>query len=321
MRGRRILVALAAATVVALGGSALAQIPPAEEPPAIEARGVIVPSIVLFGDTVRARVDVTLDRERVDVDSVRVAADFQIWEVVGDPERSRRDAGSTTYLRTTYVLRCLTSPCIPNNFSLPTEFDPARVSYEQLGGETRERESVRVQWPVVLLYSRFAITLSEGTGGSTIPWRADLVSMPDVSYRVAPGFVLAFLLTAAGLFAVAALALAYVAWPRRAPPPPEPEPEPEPEPQVLLTPLEQALALLEDPVRLNGAADQRRALELVAEELEDRGERDIARAARTLAWSEEVPRVEVTSGLAARVREAIGDVEEETEEGDDAALD
>ena len=39
-------------------------------------------------------------------------------------------------------------------------------------------------------------------------------------------------------------------------------------PERVLSPLEQALALLEEAVRVNGAADQRRALELVAEELE-----------------------------------------------------
>ena len=109
--------------------------------------------------------------------------------------------------------------------------------------------------------------------------------------------VLAVLLTIGGA------ALAFVAIPRRQPAP-EPEPEPEPEPLPLLTPLEQALELLEDASRADGAEDRRRALELVAEVL-DLGHPDLARAARTLAWSEDDPLVEQTSGLATRVRTHI----------------
>ncbi len=38
---------------------------------------------------------------------------------------------------------------------------------------------------------------------------------------------------------------------------------------------------------MNGAADRRRALELVAEEMEERGDVRIARRARSMAWSED----------------------------------
>ena len=72
---------------------------------------------------------------------------------------------------------------------------------------------------------------------------------------------------------------------------------------VSLTPLEQALALLEaqpDPTR--GPGPQRQALELVAEELGRRGEHDLELSARRLAWSEDVPALEDTSALARDVR-------------------
>jgi hypothetical protein len=113
---------------------------------------------------------------------------------------------------------------------------------------------------------------------------------------------MALLLAAAALAAIAAMALGYLAWPPRVPAaPPEPEPEPPPEP---LSPLEQALVLLEQSIRVDGATDQRRALELVAEELElaEWGDRDLARTARALAWSKGVPPVVETTRLAARVR-------------------
>ena len=102
---------------------------------------------------------------------------------------------------------------------------------------------------------------------------------------------------------VAGGALAYVGWPRRQV---EPEPEPEPEPELLLTPLERALELLEDAAGANGAADQRRSLELVSEVLGERGEEDgLAQTARELAWSPTAPPPEATRELAARVRAAL----------------
>jgi len=284
-----------------------------ESPEAIAAQGILTPRTVLFGDTVRARVDVLLDRARVDPDSVRVSAQFAPWEVVAEPERVRRNAGSTTYVQTTFVLRCLTSPCVPPGQTAPLEFGPARVTYRSPAGGEQQRESIRVDWPVLTVYSRFASASFDGRTGAATPWRADLLTMPGVSYRVAPGVALVALIAGALLLAVAGALLAVLAWPRRAPAPP---PEPEVMPAPVLSPLEQALALLEDTARADGAEDRRRALELVAEELVER-DAEIARSARVLAWSEDVPAADETSGLAARVRSAIEEeeAEEEKEEG------
>jgi hypothetical protein len=89
----------------------------------------------------------------------------------------------------------------------------------------------------------------------------------------------------------------------------------------VLSPLEQALELLEDSIRVNGAAEQRRALEQVAEQLElsEWGDSKLAREARVLAWSEDVPPVEQTTSLAARVRDVLPEVEEPSENGDGSA--
>jgi hypothetical protein len=276
-------------------------------PDGIDVHGLLEPSIILFGDTIKARVDVMLDRRKVDAGSVRVAANFVPWEIVGEPARTRRDSGARTYLRTTYTLRCLSGPCLPGNQSSALDFDRGRVSFVRLGSTAGARESKPISWPTLLVYSRFAAaTLAsprEPLNPNPNPWRADLVSFPAVSYRVAPGFLLAALLGAAAVLVAAGAALAYRAIPRRGPPPP-PEPEPEPEPEPVLTPLEQALVLLEDASRANGAEDRRRALELVAEVLE-RDHSALARAAKALAWSEDDPLVEETSGLATRVRSTI----------------
>jgi hypothetical protein len=267
----------------------------------IGARAVLSPRTVLFGDLVNARVEVIIENTVVDPDSVRVAISFAPWAIVGQPERTQRDAGTKTYLRTSWVLRCLISPCVPSGQVAPLEFDAARVSYVKDG----KRTSAPVQWPLLTVYSRFASANFEGgsQAGPATPWRADLLTMPEVSYRVSPWVVVGLALALGAAFAAGGIALAVVAWPRRTPAPP-PEPEPEPLPQ--LTPLEQALELLEDASREDGVEDRRRSLELVAEVLEaHEGAGDIVRRAKVLAWSEEAPAVHDTSGLAASVRSRL----------------
>jgi hypothetical protein len=305
VRLRRLLVLGGLVLAAALPEAAASQQGPTffvPEDRLVEGSAALSPRIVLFGDTVRARVDLVFSRDDVDPDSVRISTSFPPWEVVGEPQRRRRDAGEMTHLRTTYVIRCLTGPCVPSGQVAPLEFSPARVSFAGPGGEQATRGSTRVVWPVLTVYSRFA-SASADRQSSTSPWRADVVTMPAVSYRVAPGLLLVLALAGGALLTLGGLALVYVAWPRREPAPP---PEPEPEPLPLLTPLEQALELLEDSAREDGTADRRRALELVAEVLAERGDSDdLVRSARVLAWSEDDPAVEETSGLAAQVRPLV----------------
>jgi hypothetical protein len=286
---------------------------PAESPTGIVARVTLSPRIIFFGDTMQLLVDVLLDRGRVDPDSVRIAAQLVPWEIVGSPRRDRRDAEGTTHLRWTYTLRCLTGGCAPPRTAAPLEFDPARVSYAAPSAGTGERSSITVEFPVLVVYSRYTAASFEDTADTPAPWRADVSTLPAVSYRLSPNLALVLLLGASALLVAAAGVLVYAAWPRRAPAPP---PEPEPEPFPSLTPLEQALALLEESVRTDGAGDQRRALELVAEELEEWGDEDLAGAARVLAWSEGIPEPEETRELAGRVRAEL-----ERELGERAELD
>jgi hypothetical protein len=323
-----VVIALLTAAVVVLastigggGESSAPKVPSAEiapgnaRPPGtglprtgIQASGTIEPRIILFGDTITARVDVLLDRRRVDPASVRVGGEFLPWELVGTPTRTRTDSGPNTRVETTFMLRCTGSPCLPGNVSTALDFTPARVSYARPSAGPGERSAMRVAFPILLLYSRFAAANAVSTAGPPGQnlWRADLTSFPAASYRLAPGVLVPTLLVLAVLLAAAGAVLAFVAVPRRKAVP-EPEPEPEPEPVIVLTPLEQALELLVDASRADGAQDRRRALELVAEVL-DLEHPELARTARTLAWSEDDPLVEQTSGLATRVRATIATI-------------
>ncbi len=281
----------------------------AEDEPPIQARADLAPRSVRFGDTVRALVEVTLDRNRVDPDSVRLRADFSPWKQVANPERLRRDGETTTSLRMTYVLRCLTSACISTeetavltDKSFQT-FGLARVTYTapQATGSSG-RDSLQVPWPRLIVDARYSARDAQSAGASATGWRADLLSLPAVTYSVTPGLLFALLLVAGTLLAIAAGAFAHLARLRRAPPA---RPRAEGPPEPVLTPLERALALLEDPARVDGAGDQRRALELVAAALAEHGDMKLALASRALAWSEPVPGVRETNGLAVRARSAL----------------
>jgi hypothetical protein len=264
----------------------------------IAAVGTISPQIVLFGDTATARVDVTLDRTQIDPRRVHVKARFGLWSPVGAPVVERQDSGDTAYLRTTFVIRCLESLCVPARGTEKYDFTPARVSYEMPHGESTERLVLDAQWPALFVHSRLEATDFRERDPLQAPWRADL-SLPAVTYRIGPWSLVAVLLAAGIAFLVAAAVLLYRLLPERRelpvlPPPPPPEP--------VLSPLEQALALLEAQAAEDGVAERRRALELVADELAVWDERSLERTARTLAWSEEEPAPAATQALAAMVR-------------------
>jgi hypothetical protein len=270
----------------------------------IDALGTIQPRIVLFGDTIEARIDVVVDPARVDPDSVRVSAAFSPWEVVGGPTRARTDTAAMSRLRTTYVLRCLSVLCLSPGQSTQTVFPPMRMTFSTAGraGRAAQKRTASINWPVMTAFSRYSTSSFEGRQGLVTPWHADLLTFPALSRRLPAGLLIVVLVGAAVLLVGVGGALLYAAWPRReAALPLEPE-EPPPPP---LTPLQQALVLLEDAARSNGAEERRRSLELVAEVLEESGDVELARAARDLAWSASSPAVEKTSNLAIRVRESL----------------
>jgi hypothetical protein len=326
--GRRVLLGLglgaaaagaATAAVLTVGSGdseRAARVPGAQ---AVEAHVGLSPRIVLFGDTVTARIDVLADRSRVDPGSVQVVQEFSPWSVLAEPVRTRDDADGVTHVVTSFVLRCVISSCVPPRDGGQLEFNPTRVSYQVQQEGKLVRRAVTVRWPVLVVHSRLVASDFDQREAIAAPWKADLLRMPAATYRVSPGTAFPLLIGAGAAFCLLGVALAVIGFPRRAPAPPEPEPEPEPEP--VLPPLEQALVLLESGERTNGAADQRRALELVAEEMALRGDMQLERTARALAWSEEAPPLVETSGLAALVRAALEAEAEQAEPPEESGAD
>jgi hypothetical protein len=264
---------------------------------------------VQFGDTVTAKIEVTVDRSRVDPDSIRLNTDFTPWKPIGAPETLRHDGKSTTYLETRYTLRCLESFCTTQDETGVQDFRAARVTYSALGDRSvAGARTLQAAWPDLLVSARYAPPgASQGVRQPATRWQADLVSLPAATYRLGPWLLVVLLLAGAVLFAGAAVALFARTRPRAAP---TVVAAPAQGGGPVLTPLEYALRLLEDSSRVNGSGDQRRALELVADGLVHRGDGPLARTARALAWSRPVPKIDETQGLARRARKVLQEEEE-----------
>ena len=309
IRRRAIIAAAVAAVVVGVvalaaailgtggGGSAL----PNGEP--LAATASVDPTVVYFGDETTARIDIAVDRDKVDPDRVRIATDFRPFDRLGQ-HKTRRDAGRITYIRETYRLRCLSRACVQVPPAIAaaaggakpsgrraTQFRPARI-------DIRGRTSVQpllLQWPTVESVTRVNQAESQL---QTFFYHADLTP-PARSYALSPSSLLWLLLVA--VLALLAVPVTLVArrlraYRRARGPAPTPE----------LSPLERALRLLDWANRQTDGEDRRRALELVALELLRGGRDELGGEARELAWSPPTPPPEEAGKLGTRVRGATG---------------
>jgi len=265
----------------------------------------LTPTAHLFGEFVHARVDVIVDREKLDPDRVRTTLDFLPYRIQSGVERSREDFPRFTRLRWEATLRCLTIACVPSRLQSVLgdqegrgerrtyRFKPAQVVYDDpKTGKVRPLR--KVFWPPLDAISRLSPDEQEipsyaslGPGGE---FSATLAPVAEPTYRV-PSWLLG------GALLVAALAL--LAFPvtlvvrefRRR--------RPAPESEQRLSPLELAVLRVER-VRDHGdAEEQREALEALAHELDGDGR---AARVRALAWRAETPAAADTTALIAELR-------------------
>ena len=245
-----------------------------EEP--IVGTALLTPEQHLFGDAVRARVELIVDGKRVDPDSVEIGANFDPYRELRPVEVTRSEDGTLTKLRYDYVLGCLVSQCLPRGAGR-VELGGVAVNYLRRGES--EPSAATVEWVPIRAAGRIDPDQLDQAA-----LRSDLRDLPSASYRVSPRTVELVALVLAVLFAVGAAILILRLLPL----------------DRLATrlgarfadkrsPLEQALALVRESAASGSAEEERRALERLAVELRRARSPALAGDASRLAWSQPVP--------------------------------
>ena len=296
--------ALTAVAVLVLAAPADAQLPGGR---ALTAEVSLSPSTHLFGDTVVATVDVVADPREFDPDRLRVVPRFRPYEPVGGVREERRRAGGLVHIRYRATLRCLHVGCLApreettlgaqeegraERHTIP--LPPVEVLYR--GSDGRESILLTRHFPPVQVVSRIN-TAGTGQDLRRGAFTASLAPPPP-TYRVSPGVLAAAALGAAGLLALFPAALLARALRRRLLAARAWRP---------LPPFERALALVQwSAQREDGAEERRKALEALAAVLAERGEAELAAAARRAAWAADEPPREHAAALGDEARAAVG---------------
>ncbi|HEY2072660.1 MAG TPA: hypothetical protein VGG88_03710 [Gaiellaceae bacterium] len=260
---------------------------PAGPPPArpLAARAALVPAQTLFGDPVVATITVVLDRELVAGGSVRVEPSFAPYAPTGLPSVTRTTAGRLETLQYRYTLECVNDGCLPGRAPLTVRFPAFVVS----GSSVKQA----VSWPALVVSSR----LSAAATAAGSPQFVEPDGLPPVRYSVSPGMLGDVLVVLAGLLALAGMLLLVR--------------------EVLLrnearrrraadrrSPLEIALDYVRQAAGRPLASDRRKALGLLAEILDERGDDALAVSADAAAWAEGAPEPSTVLAIADEVESA-----------------
>jgi hypothetical protein len=297
---RRHFAALAAIVVLVLAGSGVLvwrawnaeEQGSLSEPIAMNA--TLGPQQHLFGDPVRARVEVILDAKRIDPKTVKVRVNFAPYRPTRPPRRVESSAGAITRLEFDYQLGCMTYRCLPfgqRDFDLHS----GALQYRMRGSQGVQ--TLEVDWPALEATGRISATrLWEAQ------LRADYRELGPVTYSLQPKTAGLVALLLAILFAAAALILILRLLPlaRLA------------ERLGLKTvdrrsSLELALVRVREAASADRPDEGRRALERLAQELRRVRSPELARSASRLAWSRTVPADGRLSALSTEVERLIAE--------------
>jgi hypothetical protein len=277
-------------------------------------RGEITPSVHLFGEPVVARVDVILNRAKVNPADVHLRTNFEPYEPVGDTAEERRDIGDFTVIRYTTTLSCLNERCIPRTAAgettvsqlpglppfLPGQQRDEKVKFEFphalliAPAEGKDRMLGRVVWSPLRSLSRINWDDSSVVGQG-FPFVATVTPLPEPDYRISPTVLgLALLVLGVALLTLPTGLLVARGRRRRAASQVEAGPA--------LSPLERALRVVEWASRRPSVDERREALEALAFEL---GNEDAPTAdrARRQGWSPPTPEPEQMTELVTSIRE------------------
>lgn len=307
MRRRGVVAVLAAAAAAAIVTVIVAvTTAPGSRSPALPSSGILAAAAVdlraaFFGDTLVARVDVLVDRRRIDPSTLALGGGFSPY-AAGTPSIERREVGHVTRVTYTLRLRCLVAPCLPPDPSRGGARTFVLPGVQLLFRRTdRTRASLLLALPPVEVASRLSPNDAAVVDAFELaPFHAS-PALGRLGYAVSPSLLAALLLAAAALLLALAGWLVLRYGRRRR----EPTPEPPPEPPVVLSPLERALLVAERARARGFVPDERKALELLAGELARNREAELAATAQGLAWSAEGPTPAATLALAAEVQSVI----------------
>jgi hypothetical protein len=294
-----------AAVVVALAGAGAVAVlivrggdtAPATPRRAISGHTLLSRSATLFADPLQVKIEVLIDRNRVDPVRVGFNPRFDPYVQIGIPRLERRDTGPLTRLTYSANLACNTYACLPAYTTTRVQFPPAKVFYWPRNTTDTRRRTLQVPWVGFTLGPRTsAADLNNADPFVQPAWRA--TTEPEgVSYSMSPGLLRGVLFGGSGiLFVLALLALAgFVRAVLRGFRPPAP------------SRLERAVSLVEDATERADQPAKRKALELLSRELTHSGEGELALAARELAWAEAAPVPAATQPLTLDVRRIISE--------------
>ena len=244
-------------------------------PEPIVGTAIVQPEQHLFADAVRARLELVVDANRVDPDSVELGANFDPYRQLRPVKTTRSESGSITRLTYEWVLGCLVAPCLPQG---PGRVELAGVAVNYTRRRASAADAATIEWPPLRAAGRIAPDELEQAA-----LRAELRNLPEPSYTVSPRAVAVVALLLAVIFAVGAAILVLrllpldqlaarlgARWADRR------------------SPLEQALELVRDS-RAASTDEGRRALERLAVELRRTSNPVLAESASRLAWSQGRP--------------------------------
>lgn len=304
---RTLLAAFAAALALAAPAAATLPISPngssLGEGIPLKAYTTITPTVHLFGDVVTARLAIVADTKLVDPTRLRVATDFAPYKQLRRPTVVTIQIGRFAQVTWTWLLRCLTTPCVPivppsDHFHV-FRFPPAHITYLSAAGRTAY--GIDATWPRVEAMSQ----VSPGVAAFLeqthhLNWRFQLAPVAAPTYRLSPTLLYRLALGGAALLLLLATALGWrwyrVLRPARVSADGGPTG----------TPLERALALLAWAHARGDETLQRKALERVAGELPVETPLpevdELSRTARELAWSSRTPEDDEVETFSERAR-------------------
>jgi hypothetical protein len=272
-----LVVFAAAASAAAIAIVAAVLVPQRGEREAARSRPVAVhasfsPSVVEFGDTVTARVVVTIDRRVVSPSSLRLVYGLAPLTQLARAVERRTTRGPLTVVTREIRAACLSADCIAS--SGRRAVTPAPVTVDA------GRAHANAAWTPLTIAGR--VTAAD-LSASRAPFRAD-TTPPPADFRVRPATLAALLDVVAVGVAACGAGLAAAAFIRRSPRDPEPTDE-----------LTRALRLARA-ARARPEPDRRAAAGYVARLLARRDE-PLARTADDLAWSRPSPTPDALTDL------------------------